>query len=192
MPDVTTNVSTNGPVDIADVVRSYQPDGDVASHRLALELLESDTPAWPRTMFEPGHFTASGFVGSPDGESMLLIHHAKLDRWLQPGGHFEPIDDTIEAAARREVEEETGVGDLLHLGFSLVRIDAHPIPARDPEPGHTHFDLGVGFRAGSFRIGPIDEVLEARWVRFDDLTNYDADNAVLGAALRLRELLSTQ
>lgn len=121
-----------------------------------------------------------------------MIHHAKLDRWLQPGGHFEPIDDTIEAAARREVGEETGVHDIVRRGRSLVRIDAHPIPARDPEPGHTHFDLGVGFQAKSFSIGPIDEVLEARWVRFDDLAKYDADGAVLGAAVRLQELLSMQ
>ncbi len=34
-----------------------------------------------------GHFTASAFVVSVDGERTLLLHHAKLGRWLQPGGH---------------------------------------------------------------------------------------------------------
>ena len=33
-----------------------------------------------------GHFTGSGLVLSPDGEWVLLLHHSKLHRWLQPGG----------------------------------------------------------------------------------------------------------
>ena len=178
-----------GRLDVAEVVLSHQCDGDEASHRRAVGLLDADQIAWRRSDFQPGHFTASGFVASPDGGSLLLIHHGKLGRWLQPGGHFEEVDASVEDAARREVLEETGVGALTRIGTILVRIDAHPIPARGEEPVHTHFDLGVGFQASSVRIGPIDEVLDARWVRFDELVEYDVDEALLGGARSLRALL---
>jgi len=176
-------------LDIADVVLSHQCEGDEVSYLRAVDLVAVVPLAWSRTAFEPGHFTASGFVASPDGGSLLLIHHGKLDRWLQPGGHFEEIDASVEAAAKREVLEETGVGNLTRIGSALVRIDAHPIPERGLEPAHTHFDLGVGFQATTTSIGPIDEVLDARWVRFEDLTTYDVDEALLGGARNLRRFL---
>lgn len=167
-----------GPVDLETLVRAYVPDGDEWTYALALEILATGRSLWQRSEFDPGHFTASGFVVSPDGSSLLLIHHTKLDRWLQPGGHMEAEDSTVAAAARREVLEETGVGDLHLLGTSLVRIDAHEIPERGREPAHVHIDLGVGFHATSTEIGPLDEVDDAAWVPFDALANYDADDAL--------------
>jgi 8-oxo-dGTP pyrophosphatase MutT (NUDIX family) len=178
-----------GPQDIGDIVSSHVCVGDQPSYGRAVGLLDHERLAWPRTEFEPGHFTASGFVASPDGESLLLIHHGKLGRWLQPGGHFEEVDLSVEDAARREVAEETGVDGLRRVGSALVRIDAHVIPARGDEPRHTHFDLGVGFQATTQAIGPIDEVLDARWVPFNSLTSYDVDDAVLFAAQSLGRVL---
>ena len=172
----------SGPSDLEFLVRTYVPDGDERSRDIALRALESGRAMWPRSEFEPGHFTASGFVVSPDGGSLLLIHHGKLHRWLQPGGHIESEDSTVEAAARREVVEETGVGDLRILDAALVRIDAHEIPGRGSEPAHVHIDLGIGFQAGTHDIGPIDEVIEARWVAFDDLGTYEVDDALMSGA----------
>lgn len=141
---------------------------------------------WPRTEFEPGHFTASGFVVHPDGGALLLIHHARLGKWLQPGGHIEADDATVEGSARREVAEETGIADLERIGEGLLRIDAHDIPPRHDEPAHVHIDLGIGFRAPTDRIGPIAEVLDARWVAWSDLDHVDTDDSVRLTAERMR------
>ncbi|MEN8041106.1 MAG: NUDIX domain-containing protein, partial [Actinomycetota bacterium] len=127
---------------------------------------------------------------SPDGEALLLIHHGKLDRWLQPGGHIDPEDASVDAAARREIFEETGVGDLERVGASLVRIDVHEIPERGSEPEHLHLDLGLGFRAASWSIGPIDEVVDAKWVAFDDLESYGVDEALLAGAWSIRSAVN--
>ena len=141
---------------------------------------------WPRTEFDPGHFTASGFVISPDGDSVLLIHHGKLDRWLQPGGHIEAEDMSVEIAARREVIEETGINGLRHVGPGLLRIDAHGIPERGREPHNVPIDPGIGFRALSPGIGPLDGVLDAKWVRFGALARCDVDDALEAGANAVR------
>jgi 8-oxo-dGTP pyrophosphatase MutT (NUDIX family) len=146
---------------------------------------------WPRSEFDPGHFTASGFVLSPDRESLLLILHGKLDRWLQPGGHFEVDDASVEAAARRELAEETGLSSIDRVGAMLVRIDAHDIPERGHEPGHLHIDLGVGFIAQTLSLGPLDEVVDARWVSFGDLPSYGVDHAVSEGAEQVRRMFGT-
>jgi 8-oxo-dGTP pyrophosphatase MutT (NUDIX family) len=142
---------------------------------------------WPRSEFDPGHFTASGFVLSPDRSSLLLILHGKLGRWLQPGGHIEIGDVSVEAAARREIAEETGLAAIAREGASLARIDAHQIPARGTEPEHVHIDLAVGFAAQTDVLGPIDEVLDARWVPLEALSDYNVDEAVLMGVHRLTD-----
>lgn len=71
----------------------------------------------------PEHITASLLVLDRDARRVLLTHHTKADCWLQFGGHLEQADGSIEAAARREGTEESGLvidGPLLPL-----RLDAH-------------------------------------------------------------------
>jgi 8-oxo-dGTP pyrophosphatase MutT (NUDIX family) len=176
-------------MDIAVCVEGYQPAGDEAAHSIALNALATDRDMAVRSEFDPGHFTASGFVASPDRSSLLVIQHPKLGRWLQPGGHFECGDASVEEVARREIAEETGVAALTRVGTGLVRIDTHLIPPYGGEPEHVHIDLGVGFVAHTAEIGPIDEVLDARWVPFDGLVGFGLDAAAVGGAEGLLRLM---
>lgn len=185
----STVLSVTQSENIEALVRAYQPTSDERSHSAATALLRQDRVMWRRTDFDPGHFTASGFVVSSDGGSLLLILHGKLGRWLQPGGHIDSDDPSAEAAARREVFEETGVANLRALADDPVRMDVHKIPAREPEPKHLHFDLGFGFQAAGEDIGPLDEVSDAKWVRFEHLDQYHVDEAVVHGALAARRLL---
>ncbi|HJN76908.1 MAG TPA: pseudouridine synthase [Myxococcota bacterium] len=130
-----------------------------------------DDDACSRSHFEPGHFTASAMVLSPDERDVLLIHHQKLGRWLQPGGHIEPSDTGFLAAARREVLEETGIADLDVLG--LLDVDVHAIPAREPEPRHEHHDLRFLFRAHSRAMHAGDGATDARWFPLDGVDGSD-------------------
>ncbi len=150
----------------------------------ALALIRSLDPT-DRDRFEPGHFTASGFVVSPDASSLLLIHHRRLDRWLQPGGHIDPEDTSPIAAAAREVLEETGVV-VEPILTDLIDLDIHPIPSRAPEPAHEHFDLRFAFQALGEKLVAADEVHDAKWVPWDDLTTYAVDESVTRASAVLR------
>lgn len=109
-----------------------------------LEQLESNENIISRKNFN-GHVTASCFVLSPDKKSVLVLHHKKLNKDLQPGGHIEEFEIPKEAALR-ELEEETGI---LKEDLSLIvdipfRIDTHAIPenAKKDEKKHPHHDLG--------------------------------------------------
>lgn len=136
--------------------------GESAHLEAIRRLVEAPGDPTDRTRFDPGHLTASAFVLHPHREAVVLIHHAKLGIWVQPGGHLEADDADAEAAARREVDEETGLSGLTPLG--LVDVDVHPIPARGSEPSHRHYDLRFGFRATEdpLRSGP--GVVDVRWV----------------------------
>ncbi len=99
---------------------------------------------------EEGHFTGSGLVMSEDGSQVLLLHHAKLERWLQPGGHGEAGKTRGEDVAIREVAEETGLVPRLHSEAPRpFDLDIHTIPARKLDPQHEHLDLRYLFVARS-------------------------------------------
>ncbi len=94
------------------------------------------------------HFTATTFV--VDGGRVLLHRHPKQQLLLPPGGHIER-DELPHDAARREVEEETGLRVTLHSedeAWALGRemeCQVVPQPAfilvEDINPFHQHIDF---------------------------------------------------
>ncbi len=105
--------------------------------RFALELAD------PLSRREPAaHFTASAFVIDESGARTCLVQHVKLERLLQPGGHVEPSDLSLEAAALRESREETDLEVELHPSAPRpFDVDIHRIPERPGEPAHFHLDV---------------------------------------------------
>jgi len=143
-------------------------DGDdqEALRRQTLEFCKRHPDALKRTCLE-GHLTASAAVIRPATSELLLVHHSKLDRWLQPGGHADG-DANLDQVAWREASEETGL-EGLSLITPAIDIDIHTIPARGNEPEHLHFDLRFVVLADQDHTPkPNHEVLDAAWVRLSD------------------------
>ncbi len=164
---------------------------------LALSGLAEDLDPFARDCFDPGHFTASSFVLSPDNMSVLLILHAKLGFWMQPGGHVDPTDPNVVWSARREVAEETGIEELDLVGHgdgttALLDVDIHAIPAHGSEPAHEHFDLRFLFRSTTERLRGSDEVRGIRWVPLRDVEQVRSDASVMRAIARTRQLVGHQ
>ncbi len=88
----------------------------------------------------PGHLTASAWVVDTARRRTLLTHHHKLGRWLQLGGHADGNPD-LQAAALREVREESGLTRLRLVSPEIFDVDRHRIPARGGEPEHLHYDV---------------------------------------------------
>jgi 8-oxo-dGTP pyrophosphatase MutT (NUDIX family) len=131
--------------------------------------------AWLRDAARPfhretleGHFTASAWLVSADGERALLMLHRKLGRWLQPGGHADGEAD-LPGVALREAEEETGLRDLEVLP-EIFDVDRHVIPARGQEPEHWHYDVRYAVVArGSEDFLVNEESLELAWRAIADI-----------------------
>ncbi|MCO4760686.1 MAG: NUDIX hydrolase [Myxococcales bacterium] len=173
--------------DAAALLAAYQTDDPVEAGYLDRMRALCAVPANPfsRAHEVPGHFTASAFVLSPDEAQLLLIRHRKLRRWLQPGGHFEASDGSVDEATRREITEETGIEALVELGPGLFDVDIHKIPAHGSEPGHDHLDLRMAYRAQSWTLADTDEVDDVRWVALAEVANMETDASVLRAVARL-------
>jgi 8-oxo-dGTP pyrophosphatase MutT (NUDIX family) len=122
---------------------------------------------------------AGGVVVRGDGEpSVLVVHRPKYDDWSLPKGKLEP-GETDEAAAIREVGEETGL-DVVLLG------EVGRVRYRDPrgrEKVVVYFSMEP---VGVSRFEPGDEVDEVRWVPVDgaaDVLTYPHDAEIVRGAV---------
>lgn len=147
----------------------YRPSTPTEAQHLSSirQLLTNKASAFDRDEYEPGHITASAFVVHPSEPAAALMKHRKIGRWLQPGGHVEPGDASIEFAARREVAEEVGITEL--AGFGVADVDVHVFPRRADQPEHLHLDVRIGFVAGSDRLVDSVESDGVRWATFGEM-----------------------
>ncbi|NQX13253.1 NUDIX domain-containing protein [Microbacteriaceae bacterium VKM Ac-2855] len=115
------------------------------------------------------HVTASCFVFSPDLARILLCFHGKARFWVQLGGHIEPTDATLAAAALREAREEGGIPALTLLSELPGDLDRHPLSSRFGRCS-VHWDIGFAATAAAdARPQVSDESEDVRWFDVDAL-----------------------
>jgi 8-oxo-dGTP pyrophosphatase MutT (NUDIX family) len=118
----------------------------------------------------PGHVTCGAAVINDIGK-VLVIRHKALERWLLPGGHLDPGDPGLLAAALRELAEETGIRwqqavSPPDLDSIPLDIDVHHIPANPAkgEPAHWHADFRFAFWVTDPGVRlQIEEVSDYAW-----------------------------
>lgn len=154
-----------------------------------VELLVSGQDCFSRSCF-PAHFTGSSLVVSSDGRQVLLHHHRKLDRWLQFGGHCDG-DENVLRVAQRETYEESGIDGLILASSRPFDLDIHPIPAKDNEPAHWHYDVRyVLIAPEGARYETSSESLELRWFHAEDLAALSLDSGLRRLLDKWQKLLA--
>ena len=106
------------------------------------------------------------------------MHHAKLHKWFQPGGHCDGDPDVVRVA-RKEATEETGL-EVSPVHSGVFDVDVHQIPANPKEPEHTHFDIRFLFEADPLS-NPIRnaESKEVRWIAVEDIELFNDSESIL-------------
>jgi len=141
-----------------------------------VELMKSDN-CFQRTHL-PGHITGSSWIVNPDKTKSLLVLHAKLNKWVQPGGHADG-DENVWRVAVREAEEETGLKNLNPFQ-EIFDLDIHVIPERKDFPAHFHYDIRFLVLAmETEKITVSEESHEVRWINLKELERFTSERSVL-------------
>lgn len=149
---------------LRQLLLAYNPksDEEVVSKRLMLDFLDKHPDCFERSC-KPGHFTASAWVLSHDMHTALLMHHKKLNKWLQLGGHCDGDPDLLNVALK-EAKEESGLDNIEFISREIFDIDVHQIPAYKNDPAHLHYDVRFLLKATSnSAIVKNNESLDVRW-----------------------------
>ena len=162
--------------ELISALLNYFPEGDIENkYRIdtIMHIQKYPTAWWQRSTLV-GHVTASAWVLNQEKNQALFLHHSKLNRWLQPGGHLDDTDFSPAYGALREALEETGITNLAFdklLGDNIFDVDIHPIPTRDTVPAHLHYDVRylvvLPNEAPSTAVSISAESLGFRWISLE-------------------------
>ncbi len=141
-----------------------------------IDFVRAETRCFERDCWA-GHVTGSAWIVNPARTHVLLTHHKKLGKWLQPGGHSDGHNVTLEVALKEAVEE-SGL-EVEPLDREPFDIDIHEIPAREQDPLHCHFDLRYRFVAATDAYSVSDESHDLAWVEFGELRRYTQEPSML-------------
>lgn len=92
------------------------------------------------------HLTVSAVILDDALARTVLVFHGKAGVWVQPGGHIEAADASLEAVARREALEETGLAALERIGDGPALLIPHG-PADTFGSCGSHWDVVFALRA---------------------------------------------
>ena len=140
-----------------------------------------DNPRCFENDLESGHVTGSSLVVDENIEFTLLTHHAKINKWLQFGGHSDGSSDVIQTGFR-EAQEESGLTKLRFIPGheEVIDIDIHEIPQKGSSPLHYHYDVRIILQADinePFSIS--SESKDLKWVKLEDVFAYNSQPSFL-------------
>lgn len=165
--------------------RATYPDEESIVQRF--EHFIRTTPQCFERSHTEGHITGSAFVLSPDYSSVLLTLHAKLNLWLQLGGHADGCPH-VEEVAFREAVEESGMTHLRFYPNALpIDLEIHEIPPYKNEKAHLHYDVRFLLVSEEEHFVCSSESLALKWVPLDTLEPFFQETDLLRAVKKIRK-----
>lgn len=150
---------------LLNLLHNYHPQDphEIEAKKQIINFVKENPDCFERRL-ESGHVTASCWLLNYDRTKALLMHHKKLNKWVQLGGHCDGNSDVLEVAMK-EAQEESGIVEIAPISREIFDIDIHISPKTAKEKEHFHYDI-------RFLLGvtqPVDfvkneESNELRWV----------------------------
>ena len=148
------------------------------------------------------HFVSSSYILNKD--SVLLIFHPKLKKWLPPGGHIEPNESPVEAV-KREVKEEVGLDieiitdENLFINRWNAKSFARPflcleeeIPATKNEEAHKHFDFIYLAKALNPQSAASSPDHPMKWFALEEISSLDKEKEMFWETFDVLQLIFNQ
>lgn len=152
-------------LNLVKLLKKYNPTAneEIILKEQILSFVDQNINCFERSL-EIGHITASCWLLNNDGSKALLLHHAKLNRWFQLGGHCDGNPDVL-AVAIKEAQEESGIINIIPVDSNIFDIDIHLIPENSREKAHYHYDIRFLLQVvGNEEIIKNRESKELRWI----------------------------
>lgn len=125
---------------LLNLLERYTPSSEEVSYKNSIiDFVQAHPDCFERSL-QIGHVTASAMLLNKNHTQALLMHHAKLDLWVQLGGHCDGESDVLKVAIK-EAQEESGIMALEAVSSEIFDIDIHLIPANKKEAAHYHYDV---------------------------------------------------
>lgn len=160
---------------------SFEKESAIATR----EFISSTISFWQRQNVS-GHVTVSTWVVAPDFQHILLVHHKKLDKWLQIGGHIEPCDNDIVSAAKRELYEEAGIENFCMFSNGIYDVDAHLIPGNHEEKAHCHYDIRLAAMVSlEEKLSINNEIKEIKWLSINSIDEFCVNKSMIRMAQKM-------
>ncbi len=120
------------------------------------------------------HLSASGFVLNKDFTKVLMVFHNIFKSWSWTGGHADN-ERNLFCVAKREVEEETGVKNLIPVSENIISLEVLPVYSHYKNgkyvSNHLHLNLTYVFIASEDEELQIkeDENSGVKWINVGEL-----------------------
>lgn len=166
--------------DILNLLAKHQPIDETEKDMLIgmVEFIKTNPDCFKRELLK-GHITGSSWIVDIRNGKTLLTHHAKLNRWLQLGGHADG-DTNILQVALKEAKEESGLSDISPIASRVFDVDVHKIPEHKGVPEHYHYDVRFLFEADSEEEFVVsDESNDLAWIEMGSLPMMLQDESML-------------
>ena len=162
-------------MNLKEKIEQYIPynEQEVVDKQELLRILDLDENYFVRENLT-AHFTASGWVVSPDRTKTLLAYHNLYDSWAWLGGHADGERDLL-SVAMKEVREESGLTEVVPVSENIFSLEILPVFGHEKKgkyvPSHLH--LYVTFLLEADPLAEIhnnpDENSKVGWFDLDDV-----------------------
>jgi 8-oxo-dGTP pyrophosphatase MutT (NUDIX family) len=165
---------------LLDLLRKHKGFDENEAKMLAetIDFVEKYKDCFEREQ-EIGHVTGSAWIVDKSRSYVLMMHHRKLNKWFQPGGHCDGDNDVLRVAIK-EAQEETGVLDIQVVSPEIYDVDVHLIPARKEIEAHYHYDIRFLLEADkNIPLLINEESNDLAWMKLSEVKSHNDSDSIM-------------